>query len=330
MDRDIQRAWGHLRYIRKVGRDEWRAECPNCGTSGHDWSNPSDPPDRFHMHPATPAEGAWGACRQCGHFEWADENYDSGVITESELRRRQKRVKRYEQKESDRFEKKLSRFRESQPWVTYHEQLTDQGREMWRQEGVPDNLQNRLMLGEGKKQFYDKGGSLNSGHALTIPYFDTGWEAIQLQYRLTNPPKGAGKYRWTSGLGSQLYLTDPDEGVMGTILMAEGAKKAIVSYLELVLRGDQRHLTVVAVPSKSPSPSTISRLEWADLIYICLDPDAEEVEIGDETAVERAVRMIGNERARVVTLPDKIDDLIVKLGATWRDIMPYLERARKP
>lgn len=328
MSREIEQKWGHLPYFRKIG-SEWYAACPRCGDTGHDWSNPRDLPNRFHMHSQDHLGPARGKCRQCGYFEWA-RDIDRGPLTVDEIRQREQASIEAKKQERKEYEEKLAQFRREKPWKVHHEALTPRGRRMWRGEGVPDSLQDRLMLGEGEKEFYDKEGNLLTGHALTIPHFETGWKPMQVQYRLTRPPKGCGKYRWWgSGLGASVYLADPDEGVTGDVLLCEGAKKAIVSYLELVLKGDQRNLTVVAVASKTPSQRNLNRLRDASLVYVCFDPDAFDVDVGDETAIERVTRMLGPARVRVVSLPDKIDDLI-NSGATWQDIMPFLKRARKP
>lgn len=336
--------WSYLNYIKEVvpGR-EWHAECPLCGTSGHDWSKRNDDPDRFHMHMGGDAYGGpRGSCRRCGYFEWADdEGQPKDYYTFEELERKQKELElRKAQAESEqrRMRAKIEALRRESYWRGYHDGMSDWQREAWRNEGIPDVLQDRLVLGylQSKRVYGD--GDLVEVPAMSIPYFDPGWEVTNVQYRLIKPNGDEAynfidrdKYRFTSGLRAPMYLTDPDEEPGDSVILVEGAKKAIVVYKSLVLEGDNRDYTVVAVPSKMPNDYQLEFIKNATTVYVGLDPDAfEYMPDQDETYVDRAVSLVGRERARIVSWPDKPDDMVVDLGAKPNDMMAIVKQAVRP
>ncbi|HEB28226.1 MAG TPA: hypothetical protein ENI05_10690 [Porticoccus sp.] len=152
---------------------------------------------------------------------------------------------------------------------------------------------------------------------MTIPFFDVGWKAVNVQYRLTDPPAGVGKYRFTHGLPTPLFLTNPYDKPAGPTLLVEGAKKAIVCFDNI------DDLNIVAIPSKAPPARILESLSECDPIYIALDPDAY-VANGGKPAVNRVVAKLGRERCRIVKLPCKADDLFTRHGGTAADMNEFI------
>lgn len=336
--------WNHLRYIKEVSRGtEWHSECPICADSGHEWKSPSDAPDRFHMHIGGDAYGgARGKCRRCGYFAWAEEEDNDppkDYFTPEEVDKINKEIdlrKALAEKEQKRLRRKIQALREESYWRGYHDAMSDEQRALWRKEGIPDQLQDRLMLGYVPNKKIYCNGSFMEIPAMSIPYFEVGWDIVNVQYRLVKPSDDprydfvdGDKYRFTSGLIAPTYVVDPDEKPKGKVIAVEGAKKAIVVYLHVVLKMNKPEFSVVAFPSKMPNERQIKELADAEVIYLGLDPDANDyMPHGDQTYVERAVDMIGPERTRVVDWPVKPDDMVNEYGSDGKTLLNIIEMSR--
>ena len=306
--------FSHLPDLQYRGSNEWSSACPHCGGGGvrHDKS------DRLRLFAASKGYNARLWCRRCSHFEWADaqENKppDPVKIKEAEQLRRE-----MAQQEERRLHAKIEELRHNAYWEGYHDSMQEKHRIMWRNEGISDGLQDFFRLGYiSQRKFYDGNKPFNSP-AMTIPIFDVGWQAINVQYRIMNRPSNVGKYRFTAGLPAPLYLTDPDNKPSGPTLMVEGVKKAIILYANL-----GHKFTVVAVPSKMPSKKLIQQLDKCDPVYVTLDPDAYT----DGQSAARIGTMIGD-RARFVRLPAKPDDLFTKYGFTSSTMTSYINQATR-
>lgn len=329
--------WQDLRYIKEVSPGkEWHAECPVCGDSGHIGN---DRPDRFHMHSPNSVIDAWhGACRKCGFFAIAEENDwepSKSYFTESEVRKMNLEIearREYERIESERMRNKINWLRNQEFWKGFNEAMSEQQRQEWRGAGIPDPIQDRLQLGYvcDKKTYID--GKLVKLPALTIPYFDAGWEAINVQYRLLGDSCGTNedRYRFTSGLRAPTYLTDPDQMPSGKVVVVEGAKKAIVVYIKIALELGRSDYSVVAFPSKMPNDYQVSWLKDASIVYLGLDPDAHDaMHNSEESYVHRAAQMIGMDKTRIVSWPDKPDDLVNGGHANAQDLVNIIAQARR-
>jgi hypothetical protein len=225
------------------------------------------------------------------------------------------------QRETQRLQTKIEDLRREAFWEGWHAAMNDQHRALWRAEGISDGLQDFFRLGYvDNRKFYNGDQPFNSA-AMTIPIFDVGWQAVNVQYRIIQPPRNVGKYRFTAGLPAPLYLTDPDNEPTGPTILVEGAKKAIVLYANV-----GHKFTVVAVPSKMPGQQLIDRLLNCDPVYVALDPDAYVAEKGIKPAINRLVAMLKG-RARVVKLPVKPDDLFTQFGGTADDFLNFMRQA---
>lgn len=310
--------YNFLHFIKRRSRNEWSAECVRCGDSGHvgsDW------PDRMRLFASDPTRGlgarVW--CRSCGHFEFADDGGWS--ITEAERRRIEAERTRLAQVERVRVQKKIARIEESAFWRGYHDRMTDEERALWQKEGIPPSAQDWWELGFNPSYTIKEGDVELTFKAMTIPYFapsDDEKHIVNVQSRLLGNAPG-GKYRFLKDLPVPLFFADHSKGVSGRILLVEGGKKAMVSFLQLGERFDN----VIASPSKYIQHNHISQLEKADEIIVAFDPDANW-----KGEAVRAAEKLGSDRVRIATLPSKIDDLFVKYGASADTVARYLDLAR--
>ena len=305
--------FGHLKFIKKRTSKEYSAECPVCGDSGHmgnDW------PDRFRMFDD---DKPLGWCRSCGHVEFADG--DALRPTPEQMQEAQEKRRQLAELERSRLQTKIERLRSEAYWEAWNQNMGESARRLWREAGIPDSMQNYWELGYRP----DYQGQGFSSPALTIPYFAPGRQALTVQYRLLNPPKPSDKYRFETGLKSDVWLADPEQEPTGRCLLVEGMKKAGVCFVQLVA-GAGEDLTVVAVPSKSPGSQMLERIAKCEVVYIALDPDAYAAQRGMRPAVNRLAKELKG-RARIVKLPVKPDDFFTIYNGKPRDFLPYLDQA---
>lgn len=214
---------------------------------------------------------------------------------------------------------KLKWFQSTHQWRIYHDEMTERERELWRRAGIPDGVQDMLRLGYARQRpFYANDKQVHCD-AMTIPYFQPGWAAATMQYRLVDPPDPNDRYRFQAGLHAPLYLTDPDCTPKGPCILGEGAKKGIVTWLNL---GDKLKGCVVASHSKTPKADTLAILADCEPIYIAFDPDATNEQL------MAVARLLGLERVRLVQLPVKLDDAFTIHNAAPADIWRFFQSAR--
>jgi len=135
--------------------------------------------------------------------------------------------------------------------------------------------------------------------AYSIPKFDFDWQLKNVDYRLIGAPHEWGKYRPQAGLSPAPFYSDPDLYDMpDEVHIVEGSKKAMVCRVYM-----GHPLFMVGVPSCNSWAGIVEKVEGRR-IWIMLDPGAEAWAL-------RMAQAIGK-NARIITLPDKPDDLVLK------------------
>ncbi|MFW6184146.1 MAG: hypothetical protein ACOC8X_10145 [Chloroflexota bacterium] len=328
LPRLLQEKWGHLNFITFQGSGEWSAECPQCRDYGHVGN---DDPDRFRMFQADGQSGERGWCRRCNFFAWADDPAGDGPSPEAIQAAKEERL-RLAKQEMERQQQKIQAIEEAAFWRGWHEAMTDRQRRLWHTQGIPDYFIDYYKLGYVTHHTYYHDGQELISPAMTIPHYGDEWHLTNIQYRLTQPANGAGKYRQTAGLPAAMFRTEPEQELQGATMIVEGAKKGIVSYMHLGRAPLGFPLNIVAVPSKTPSGKMLEELADCEPIYIALDPDAYEpmrTRRGRQpSAAERVGEKLGD-RVLYVQFPAKPDDLIVDYGLDGEDLKKYLKRATK-
>jgi hypothetical protein len=77
-------------------------------------------------------------------------------------------------------------------------------------------------------------------------------------------------------------------------------------------------LDIVGIAGMNAKPELLSTLDGAERIYICLDPDAKK-------AASDLATTLGKDRCKVISLPDKIDDLFLMGSLTTDTFIKLLE-----
>lgn len=292
----------------KARANEWHGPCPRCGGT-----------DRFRVHTDRPWPHWYAICREgtgCGFKGWADQLApELRALTQAERDQWAAQQAREREERDQRRRERLATFTTAELWAELHERLTEEHRAWWRSQGVPDDWQDHLRLGYTPERQYRAGAELKTSPAYCIPYFHTGFEFQTMQYRLFQPPTPTDRYRFEYGLPTTYYQAEPVKPIGDEVIICEGAKKAMVVQVYGVTRQ-----TVLAVPSKSDFGGVAEAVAECGRVWIILDPDAD-------AAARHLAEQVGPQ-ARVVTLPGKVDDLIVHYGATRETLAAALRMAR--
>lgn len=210
---------------------------------------------------------------------------------------------------------RLAEFTTAELWAECHRRLGDEQRRWWTEQGIPASWQEFYQLGYTPDRAFQGDAGLFHRPAYTIPIFETGWQAVNCQYRIVDPPKGVGKYRQEPGLPAAAFLSRPDLPMADHMLVVEGAKKAAVLCARL-----PKQPQIVGLPGALSWAGMDDRLADCGRVYIMLDPDAR-------AAAVKLARAIGP-AARVVELPAKPDDWILQYGATAENFRAALRYAK--
>ena len=285
--------WPGLEFKRKT-RDEASSACPFCAQADT---------DGFLIFAAG---NYW--CRKCGIRGWIDENQPREVDANKLLEARIAELER-KQREQDERLSALERMHKCTDHLAYHRYLESHPELMdyWLYEGITTDSIIHYKLG-----YCHACPTYQASPSYTIPVVNRG-KLENIRHRLVMPGK-AGKYRpHMSGLGSVLFNVDTLDAAQERIVVVEGEKKSIVAA--------QTGIANVGICGQR----TFNRawLPWfsrvQDVIF-ALDPDAME-------SSYVLARLFGG-RARVASLPRKIDDMIAKDGATRSDLEAFFRVAR--
>lgn len=289
----------------------WRGACPTCG--GH---------HRFVIFTDHDFPLWHGYCDSCGLKEkyWERYKKERQPLTAEQIAQRNAEYQRQEVERATTRAERLKYFTSGDLLDELHDRMQGDNRQWWRAQGIPDSLQDWWRLGYEKshKCVTDNGNWFTP--AYTIPHFhhaETEPQFMTMQYRLANPPNPKDRYRFAFGLGATYFDTDPYENLKPSVIICEGAKKAMNVYQII----DPNKTSVIAQPSKSGDYGIADAVKQAEHIFIIFDPD------GLQNAHAKA-KQIGR-RARVVDLPDKIDDMIISKRLDERNFEIALRHARK-
>jgi hypothetical protein len=292
------RRWPALVFKRKSSK-EASAPCPFC----------NDGEDRFLIF----NDGGY-YCRQCQQKGWLDDDKSDWSSLSDEERRYRKieqrlaRLERQQREQEERL-KVLERMHRCKDHLRYYDQVAQgDALDYWIAEGMTPDTIARYKLGYCQRCPTDREGR----PSYTIPVISNG-ELWNIRHRLKGANDG-DKYRpHMAGLPNVLFNADYLRGGSDDILIVEGEKKSIVTA--------QVGFPNVGIMGKSGfNRAWIPRFDRFERVYVALDPDATS------QAVEVA-RLFGD-RGRVVSLPGKIDDLIVRHDATVADIYHFMQVAR--
>jgi hypothetical protein len=225
-------------------------------------------------------------------------------------------------------ERALENLRREQAWIRYHANLTGEIRQYYYDRRLPDEWIDYWWLGyDPEKVIYDNEGEYKTA-TLTIPIFLPAQKLpITIRHRLLNPRKAGDKYRPEfGGLPSSLFYADHTNKPQGRAFLVEGEFKAMTTHICI---GDP-DLHVVGTPGKSPSEELLkSQLAECEVVYILLDPDAYVAESRHTVTPVRRMIDIFKDRARIIQLPYKVDDMLLSGQLSKKDLLGLIKTARR-
>jgi hypothetical protein len=302
--------------FKKVTTDEYHGACLWCGGD-----------DRFVVWTERDFPSWRWMCRQCspdgGWFDEINPQLKQQLSPEEIARlnkeRAEQRLLEAERKIAE-VQRTIESLKRDRPWEKYYEHAGQRGRKLWELRGIPEEWQGFWQLG------YCASSPWKSP-TLSIPVRgDFDWTVTNIKHRLLMNDDVRGKYRYEkSGIPAQAFICLPDLN-SGPLFIAEGEIKAAVTCLTI----DDSNLQVAGIPSVQPNEQILGVFENHEPIYVCLDPDAYEKRNPKQPpAIEKVISFLGNERVRVIELPDKIDDLIVTGVLNQARLQNIIKRARK-
>lgn len=303
---------GKVSHVQKWSAVEWSSTCPQCGGAVHkggEW------PDRFRMF--TNANGknkVFGWCRNCSYCFFPDNNTP---LSGAELEAWRKTQIEAEERRKREAEEALRLLRSQKMWDTFYLAKNEWAKEVIRSWGITDEWADYWKLGLIRElEVFTKEGEETVKYfspAISIPVWDHTANISNIQARLLNPRSAKDRYRpFYRGVGIGNFFAFRGEKY-SRVLVTEGFKKAMVCAQYL-----QGKMQVVGVPNKTPSQFSLAALDEFEVVNVCLDPDARK-----DGSLSRLLDDIGRERARVVLLPGKVDDMIVDNNLDILDALKY-------
>lgn len=310
-----------VRYLKQVSHDEYSAECPRCGGSVH---RGGELPDRFRifLHSKTTGD-LLGWCRQCGYV-WTPKGTKLDPIRQQAWVEERKSL---EQEKLIRIKHTIELLNREKIWLKYHDNLTPEIRKYFYKRHIDDFWIDYWQLGYNPKKIIWTGTEEYVTPAITIPVIEpVSQEVLTIRNRLLSPADPADKYRpETSGLPSSLYYTDYDNPISKKALIVEGEFKAMTTCIEL----DTPDISVVGIAGKTPNIDIFAPLASCQTVYLLLDPDAYVCSGKEQIPPIRRLINHFQDRARVISLPYKVDDMIIDGSLRKEDLQILISTARK-
>ena len=301
--------------VQRVTRNEYSSSCPKCAGT-----------DRFRLFVVGKHGSPLAIClRGCGYV-WTPASDHKPTKDEIEEWRKKQII--VEQARKEAAERALAMLQCDRMWEKFYAHNNEFSQNEWRRRGIADSWVKYDQLGLIEDYtVYCHGEDSYHSPAFTIPIWGVGGMVQNVKLRVASPRKPTDRYRNLYETGhSNLFIPLYDVPLSGAGVLVEGEFKGIK--MEQAL--DDINLRVVGFQSKTPAPELFEQLKNLEPIYIWLDPDASNPVFGKdghrrETMVERAARLAGKERCRIVDCPVKSDDGILE----GLDPRKYLRMARR-
>lgn len=226
------------------------------------------------------------------------------------------RIAKELQETIERAQKALEELQKARKWLEYHQNMNEVNRQMWRDRGIPDEWQNEWKFG-----YCSACPTYRSSDSLTMPiYTPNRDDPLLVRHRLLHPdpqnPKD--KYRpEVAGLPAAPFYADSTLPIIAAdrVVIVEGEIKSCVTYIAI----NRPLWQVIGVPGKEAFKTVEKELQGHDGVWLVPDPGA------DREWRERSAHL----KARVITLPDKIDDMMNAGILTGDVFVGMMEQARR-
>lgn len=305
-------------YVQRVSATEYSSSCPQCGGAPH---KGGEPPDRFRMW--TQAKGknkVFGWCRHCSYMFFPDKDKP---LSQEEVERWRKEQIAIEEERRRAAEHAIKLLKSEKLWVQYHKGLNDWAKEIIKSWGIRQDWADYWKLGlVADYTVYRKNQDPYHSPAISIPVWQKGFELRNIKLRILNPKTDGDRYRSMYKTGEGLPFVSLPKLESKECLLVEGEKKAMVC-----AQWSNQEYQVIGVPTKTPSENTLRMFDEFEKVTICLDPDAKIKEKNGISPLRRMIDILGKDRVRILDLPDKVDDMIVR-GMKLSSAMQYTREVK--
>lgn len=212
--------------------------------------------------------------------------------------------------------RQLEKLHESEKHTLYHDALRENaaGRQLWRSRGISEDWQAYWQLGYSPKFKYKTRAGLATSNTLVIPVKKVGGDVVTIRHRIVNALDG-NKYRpEIAGLGAHPFICNTDIERANDLIIVEGEIKAMVTFATWDARGMQ----VIGVPSKSMMIEYIKMARGRNTVVVP-DPDGY-------AELQGVCKEVG---ARMLWVPEKIDDFIIEQNLNARWLHNAVKQARR-
>lgn len=311
---------GKVHYVReRVRGKEWSSSCPSCGGVPHQHG---EFPDRFRMWTKSKIGKPFGWCRAC-NYKWTSEKDYRPDPAKIEQWRKDRLE--YELRVKEEAEKAIQMLTDVHKWEEYYSWLKSDkiAAAYWKGAGIEDEYwwsEWKLGYDPCHRFWYDTGDGWQEHitPTATIAVRDITKRIVNIKHRLLNPLPDGTKYRMEYKTGTEpLFISNLELDNAEYVLKCEGEKKAAVTFLTL----DNSKVQVYGLP-KTPSDEMLQVIKGKIVIDI-LDPDVKEKEI------QRTKEIFKDIDYRIVRLPDKIDDMILKAHLEKEDLRDVIRQSRR-
>jgi hypothetical protein len=302
---------GKVDFVRQVAHDEFSSSCPQCGGIPH---KSGESPDRFRLFlNAHGKNKVMGWCRRCSYVWFPDSSRSLDPLEFDGWRKEQ--IEREEARRRS-AEKAIAQLKSEKIWHKYNEMLNEWAVDILKSWGIRKDWANYWRLGmfPDFKVFSRENGEYFSP-AITIPVWqqDTPVPA-NIKLRVLNPRSAHDRYRSLYKIGVGKPFVAFNKLHSDTCVLVEGEKKAMV----VAQYSDQKY-QVVGLPSVTPTADLLANFDKYGTLYLCLDPDAKQEDSKGNSPLKRMVELL-NREVRVIDLPDKVDDMIIR-GLNFKSAM---------
>lgn len=303
---------GRVQWVQRVNDNEYTSSCPNCGIDPAKHSD-ARPSDRFIMWIESRENGKpFAMCFRGCKYKWTPNKEDAVWSDEEKAAFAAKR-----REMNEREEERIRKYAED---VVMKQAFYDKCHETLKVSKYAAQYMRARRLDSVDWLAFWKFGLIEDfkcrgytatyySPAITIP---VGFGNIveQIKMRVTEATHEKDRFRNIYKTKAQhVFLPCKEEKLDGVVAVFEGEFKAA----QVAMRGGlPKTVKIVGAQGKGLGMRLIYALEQAEVVYLCLDPDAFiKPEKGESTIIQTA-RRIGFERVRIIPVKQKVDDAILQ------------------
>lgn len=308
---EFQALNGRVQWIRRIGQNEYHSSCPVCGVEAH--HSDANPSDRFVMWLESQTTGKpFGFCRRC-RYKWTPNKQDVIWTDEERAAFSAKRRELNDREEVRIREYATGVIMKQGIYKTYMKNLSESiyGKQYLYNRGFNSDEWNRW-FGYGILNDYKCRGEHSTYYtpAITIPVVGAGFVVENVKLRVTEAHHPNDRFRNIYKTKAQ-HIHFPMRGsvVENKVAVFEGEMKGNMVAMRGLNRGGD--VQVLASQGMGIGARMIYALESAEVVYLCQDPDAFQINKHGKIPVMETARKIGLDRVRLVMCPSKIDEAIL-------------------